>query len=133
MVSKAANAPVFGISDTYLGHGIVGGYVLNFAEQGKIAARMVLDIFRGKSPRDIPIQISPGVYLFDWRELQRWGLPEGSLPPGSIVLFREPSLWQRAKWIIIASILYTEPGFLGCLSALQPQTTKAGEGRASPA
>ncbi len=105
MVSKAANAPVFGISDTYLGHGIVGGYVLNFADQGKIAARMVLDIFRGKSPRDIPIQISPGVYLFDWRELQRWRLPEGSLPAGSIVLFREPSLWQRARWIIIASIL----------------------------
>ena len=35
MVASAANAPVFGMSDTYLGHGIVGGDVMNFREQGK--------------------------------------------------------------------------------------------------
>ena len=104
MVSAAANAPVFGISDTYLGHGIVGGYVLSFAEQGRIASQLVLEIFHGKSPRDIPIQTSPSVYMFDWKQLQRWGLSERDLPPGSIVLFREPSGWERAKWIIIATV-----------------------------
>ena len=34
MVANAANAPVFGMSDTYLGHGIVGGNLLSFVEQG---------------------------------------------------------------------------------------------------
>ena len=105
MVSEAANAPVFGISDTYLGHGIVGGCVLNFAEQGQIASRMVLEILRGKNPRDIPIQLTPSAYMFDWKQLQRWGLLERNLPPDSNVLFQEPSLWQRAKWIIIISVL----------------------------
>jgi signal transduction histidine kinase len=112
MIAEAANVPVFGISDTYLGNGIVGGDVLSFAEQGKIASKVVLEIFRGKNPRDIPIQIGPSVYMFDWRQLQRWGLSDRDLPPGSIVLFREPSLWQRAKWIILASILV----FLGLAS-----------------
>jgi signal transduction histidine kinase len=103
MVSAAANAPVFGISDTYLGHGIVGGYVLSFADQGKTASELVLDIFRGKKPGDI--NISPSVYMFDWKQLQRWGLSERDLPPGSIVLFRGLSVWERAKWIILTTVL----------------------------
>ena len=105
MVSEAANAPVFGISDTYLGHGVVGGCVLNFAEQGQIASRLVLEILRGKNPRDLPVQLSPSAYMFDWKQLQRWSLPERNLPPDSTILFREPSLWQRVKWIFITSVL----------------------------
>ena len=115
MISEAANAPVFGISDTYLGNGSVGGYVLSFAEQGKIASQVVLEIFHGKSPRDIPIQISPSVYMFDWKQLKRWGLSERDLPPGSIVLFREPSAWERAKWIVLATVLVILG--LACLTA----------------
>ena len=40
--------PVFGMSDTYLGHGIVGGDVMNFAEQGKVTARIVSELLEGK-------------------------------------------------------------------------------------
>jgi len=105
MVSGAAKAPAFGISDTYLGNGIVGGCVLSFAEQGRIASKTVLEIFKGRNARNIPVEISPSVYLFDWRQLERWGLSERDLPPGSIVLFQEPSLWRRAKWIIVISVL----------------------------
>ena len=76
MVVAAANAPVFGVADQYLGRGVVGGYVVSFEEQGKIAARDALDILGGKSPEDIPIVHSPGVYMFDWRELRRWKLDE---------------------------------------------------------
>ena len=32
--------------------------------------------------------------IFDWRELQRWGIPESRLPPGSVVRYRAPSLWS---------------------------------------
>ena len=105
MIAEAANVPVFGISDTYVGNGIVGGCLLNFAEQGKIASTNVLEIFQGKHPRDIPIQTAPSVYMFDWRQLQHWGLSERNLPRGSIVFFRGASLWQRAKWIVLASLL----------------------------
>ena len=105
LVSEAANAPVFGMSDTYLGRGTVGGYVISFAEQGKIAASLVLDILGGKKAEDIRIQTSPSVYMFDWRQMQRWKLSEGKLPAGSIVLFQEPTLWQRAKWILLTGLV----------------------------
>jgi signal transduction histidine kinase len=105
MVAEAANAPVFGMSDTYLGQGIVGGDVLGFQEQGKVSAQIVSKLLEGKKAQDIPIDILPSSYMFDWKALQRWHIPEKRLPPGSLVIFREPSLWERTRWIWISCIL----------------------------
>jgi len=104
-ITVASNSPVFGISDTYLGRGIVGGYVVSFEEQGKIAARDVTEILGGKPPRDIPIVHAPSTYLFDWRELQRWKLDESKLPAGSTILFREPSVWEQHKRTLLSGLL----------------------------
>jgi len=104
MIADVANAPVFGMSDTYLGHGIVGGDLMRFREQGKITARIVSELLEGKRAQDIPIESLPSGYVFDWKALQRWHIPENRLPPGSVVLFREPSLWERTKWIWVICI-----------------------------
>ena len=63
MISAAANAPVFGVSDTYMSRGIVGGKLVSFEEQGKIAARDALQILGGKAPQDIPIRDWPARLL----------------------------------------------------------------------
>lgn len=104
MIAAASNAPVFGVSDSYLGHGIVGGYMVSFEEQGKIAARDSVEVLSGKPPQEIPAVYAPNVYRFDWRELRRWKIKESRLPPGSVVLFRQPGLWERYKFVIIAGI-----------------------------
>jgi hypothetical protein len=49
----------------------------------------------GARPRDIAPTDAPIVPMFDWRQLQRWGIDEARLPPGSRVLFREVSVWHR--------------------------------------
>jgi signal transduction histidine kinase len=105
LVTAASSAPVFGISDTYLGRGIVGGFVVSFEEQGKIAARDILEILDGKPPRDIPIVLGPSVYLFDWRELQRWNLNQSKLPAWSTILFRQPPFWERHKRTLLTGLL----------------------------
>ncbi len=97
MIAGAANAPVFGIADTYLGHGVVGGFVVSAEEQGKIMGRDALEILAGKPPQDIPVVRGPSLYLFDWRQLQRWNLDERRLPAGSTVLFRRPTLWEQYR------------------------------------
>jgi signal transduction histidine kinase len=104
LVVEASNAPVFGMSDAYMGNGAVGGYVMSFAESGQAAAQTVRDILSGKRLADIPIVTSPGLYMFDWKQLERWNLSESRLPADSIVLYREPSLWARAKWAVIGSL-----------------------------
>jgi signal transduction histidine kinase len=105
MVAMAANAPVFGMSDTYLGHGIVGGDVMSFQKQGKITAQIVSDLLDGKKAQDFPIRTLPSEYMFDSKELQRWQIAESILPKESIVLFRQPTLWERTKWVLVTSVL----------------------------
>jgi signal transduction histidine kinase/ABC-type uncharacterized transport system substrate-binding protein len=117
MIADAANAPLFGMSDTYLGHGIVGGDLMRFQEQGKLTARIVSELLEGKKAQDIPIESLPSAYVFDWKALQRWHIPENRLPPGSLVLFREASLWERTKWIwatciLVIAILFAIAGYL---------------------
>ena len=105
MVAEAANAPVFGVSDTYLGHGIVGGRVMSFQEQGRITAHLVTELLAGKKPEDLPITMNPNFDMFDWNALERWHIPERALPPGSIVVFREQSFWERTRWAWTVSLI----------------------------
>lgn len=39
--------------------------------------------------------------VFDWRNLKRWGLSESQFPPGTVVPFSQPTLWERHKWLVI--------------------------------
>jgi hypothetical protein len=56
----------------------------------------------GRRPSEIPpIEFSEPKY--DWRQLQRWNISESRLPPGSKVLFREPTAWERYSWQISAT------------------------------
>jgi C4-dicarboxylate-specific signal transduction histidine kinase len=40
--------------------------------------------------------------IFDWRQLQRWGISESDLPAGSEIWFRESSAWERYRTQILA-------------------------------
>ncbi len=40
--------------------------------------------------------------MLDWRQIQRWDIDESALPPDSVVRFREPSVWVKHQWQIIA-------------------------------
>lgn len=104
MVAAAANAPVFVQFDSYVHQGMVGGVVSSFQEQGKIAGKLALRILGGERPQDIPRVNAGTVPMFDWRALKRWGLQEKDLPPGSMVLNREQTVWESYRWYITGGI-----------------------------
>ena len=96
LVSKAANVPVYGLWETLLGHGIVGGHLMSLKAQGSMAGELGRRVLNGEKPENIPIVYEgTDLYLFDWRQLKRWGIRESDLPPGSVVRFKEPSLWEE--------------------------------------
>jgi signal transduction histidine kinase/ABC-type uncharacterized transport system substrate-binding protein len=105
LVASAANAPVFVLDDVDLGNGTVGGYVLSWVATGHIAGDMALRVLNGETIESIPIARSANSYSFDWRALRRWGLKESDLPPGSVLLYRQPSVWELYKSYIIGAIL----------------------------
>lgn len=79
--------PIYGFWDFFLEHGIVGGKLISASEQGRRAAGLLLSILDGTPADDLPV-ITSGVnqYLFDYRELTRFGLTELDLPPGTMVV-----------------------------------------------
>src|SRR6185295_11540635 len=91
-----ANAPIFGLSG--IGHGIVGGPLLSIEELSRTTADVALRVLAGESPGSIktPTQRT-GQPAYDARELRRWKIDERRLPPASVVLFREPTIWQRYR------------------------------------
>jgi PAS domain S-box-containing protein len=105
LVASAANAPVFVMDDVDFRPGTVGGDLVNWADDGRIAAEMAIRVLNGEKPGDIPIVTSKDTYMFDWRALHRWGLKESDLPPGSIVLNRPATLWENYKRYIVAGLL----------------------------
>jgi ABC-type uncharacterized transport system substrate-binding protein len=111
---KAAAAPIFSYADTVFGKGAVGGPMMPEFEGGRQAAAVVLRILEGEIPGDIktrPILVEAPIY--DWRELQRWGISESLLPPGSTVRFRELTAWDRYWWqILLAAAVMAIQTFL---------------------
>lgn len=119
-VSEKANAPVFGLLDTYLGQGIVGGILLSAQEEGRRCADIVVRILKGDPPVDIrPVRVLNKA-VFDWRQMQRWGISEDRLPPGSILGFKTPTPWELYSAYIIAAILLIAVGY-GSISVLLMQ------------
>ena len=104
LVVSAANAPVFVMDDVDLRDGSVGGNLVNWANDASAAAAMAVRILDGEKPHDIPVEMSKNENMFDWRALKRWGIKESSLPPGSIVLNRQPTFWELYKWYVISGI-----------------------------
>ncbi|MBL9126532.1 MAG: hypothetical protein JNL97_02740, partial [Verrucomicrobiales bacterium] len=101
----ASAAPVFGVFESQLGHGIVGGALLSLEDSGNRAARVALRLLRGEASR-VPEEpeSEPTRHRYDWRELERWRIDERRLPAGSEVLYRPPSSWEEHRGPILAGV-----------------------------
>ena len=103
-VSEKANMPTFGMSDTYLGHGIVGGKLLSPAYQGRRLIRTALKILNDEPIKNTGSLKGDNQVMFDWRQLKRWSINEKDLPPNSVVKYKEHSIWDAHKGKIIGAI-----------------------------
>ena len=97
-----ANAPLFSLHDVYFGAGIVGGRMLDVDELVRRTSEAARALLNGASPASIDTPpLLQGQPVFDWRELRRWGIPETRLPAGSVVQFREPTLWAAYRGTVL--------------------------------
>ena len=86
-------------------HGGVGGSFYDLGEQTSKTAEIAARIFSGEKAENIPLVHDSGTRVnVDWRELVQWDVPESALPPGTIVLFRQPSVWGRYRKYILAGV-----------------------------
>jgi len=103
--SAAVKVPVYGLWDTLLEHGIVGGRLVTIEEDGYRAAKLAARILRGEAPADLAVVdrlVNPPV--FDGAELARWKIKETRLPAGSQIRHRPPSAWDEYRAEILVTV-----------------------------
>jgi PAS domain S-box-containing protein len=117
-ICEVANAPVNSVYEQQMGLGIVGGRLYRPRSEGAEAAQLAVRILHGESASSLPPEfIPPTAPLYDWRALRRWGISEDRLPPGSVVRYRLPTLWQRHMYLIVSSVslVLVQTGFIVAL------------------
>jgi PAS domain S-box-containing protein len=130
-VAKASAAPVYGLVETYIGQGIVGGYSDTYESLGTATADMVLEILSGTNVTTLAPRTNPGsAFRVDARAMDRWELKERNLPPGSIVLFKQPTVWNEHRNLVLGTLLIVGLQSL-FVAALLVQRRKRGQAEIS--
>ncbi len=89
---KNAPCPIFHLWAHGIGDGILGGKVISFTEQGRLAGGLALRIIHGEEPALISV-IGGGkanVVLFDRDVMQRFGIDRDRLPKNTVLLNDKP-------------------------------------------
>ncbi|TCU14656.1 sensor histidine kinase [Rhizobium sullae] len=100
-IAATASAPVYGPYQTYIDHGVVGGNTVTFESLGRTVGNLVIDAIAGKLVADVN---ASQTYIVDARQLQRWGLPEKDLPPGTIQMYKQKGFWEE-HWLAATGVL----------------------------
>ena len=117
-IDQVGTAPIFSYDETFFTGAVVGGPMFSSAGVARPTAAAAVRMLGGEKASGIkvpPIEFSAPKY--DWRQLQRWNISESRLPPGSEILFREPTAWQRYSWQIasIVAVLLIQAGLIALL------------------
>ena len=125
--APSTSSPIYGMGSINVGHGIVGGYVADSSTSGTAIGQLVVRILKGERAKDIPVALAPSLAMFDWRQFGRWGINENSLPPGSVVRFKELTFWQQYKWRVIGvlTLFALQSAFIGLLLVERRRTRRA--------
>lgn len=118
MIAKAAAAPVYVTFSTQLGTGVVGGRMAGFREVGRTGARTAIALLEGIRPEAVrPPATMPTPLQVDWRQLERWKIGADDVPQGAIVWFREPTLWQAHRDLVLlwAVVILVQAGLIAAL------------------
>jgi signal transduction histidine kinase len=105
LVAEVANRPIVISTETFLGRGAVGGFVVTPGSVGRDAALLASRILDGEDPSAIAVATSGmNKPVFDWRQLQRWKVDASRLPKDSEIRFRELGIWDQYRGYVLAVI-----------------------------
>ena len=128
-IAPESSAPIYGFGTIVLGSGIVGGYLQGPEMNGAKAGEIVERVLGGTQVRDIPTERAQRVPMFDWRQLRRWGVAESSLPPDSVVRFKEFTFWElyRGRIVLALCLIVLQAAFIVVLLVERRRRRRAKE------
>jgi two-component sensor histidine kinase/ABC-type uncharacterized transport system substrate-binding protein len=99
-----SRVPIYADHETRLGHGIVGGSLINGWNHGERAGDLAVQVLSGIEPDTIPVDMSSTSRpRFDYRQLTRFNLPVSALPDGSGVINEPQTFYSQNKKLVWAA------------------------------
>ena len=106
MIRQYASVPLFRLAPAGVGDGALGGYVVDFEENGYIAGMMLKQMLENPSSSKPAMPYdTPGMYYFDDAVMTRYGLKASDLPKGAVVINEPENLWKTYSNQIIILLL----------------------------
>ena len=106
VASAAANSPTFMQGAHFIGCGIVGGPLRDFELVGRALGERIVSRLAGGTAKSETVPLAAITRTeFDGRQLERWRVSERALPPGSVVRFREASLWRDHREQVVGALV----------------------------
>jgi PAS domain S-box-containing protein len=103
IVAENCDVPVYTMWEDRLGTHGMGGVITSSALQGRNAARMALRILRGEPAGAIAVlRQCPTQPVLNFPQMQRFGIEESDLPPGTVVINKPFSLYETYKGLMWA-------------------------------
>ena len=95
-LASASPVPLYGGWEFNLGHGIVGGRLIDLRGHGRAAGELALRILNGVDRKNLGgVLPSPNAYLFDYAQMVRFGVAADALPAGSRIINRPPGFIEK--------------------------------------
>ena len=115
LTSTAQHLPTYSPWQTLsFPYGAVGGAYIDALKGLVLTGETAARVLSGERPENIPV-VNNGNFRdeVDWRALRRWHIPVSALPPGSVIRYRQPTVWERdRKYFIPAIVLIVAQGLL---------------------
>ena len=103
LLAENSSVPVYSTHEEMISHGIVGGCLMGGYIQGSSAADIALRILRGEDPDLINVLTrSPSRMMFDYRQMDKFGIHRGDLPPGTIIVNEPQSFYKDHLGFILS-------------------------------
>jgi signal transduction histidine kinase len=128
-LAAASAAPIFGVYDSQMGHGLAAGAVESLALRGERLAGLVVRAIDGElAGKPVVEPPPPSRCAADGRQLKRFGLSARLLPDDCEVRYVEPGFFERYWWqsLLVALALVAQTLLIAAL-LLQRRRRRAAE------
>jgi signal transduction histidine kinase len=101
LIAGRCKVPIYTTNEFNLGLGVVGGIVVHGYDQGEMAAKIAVRILQGEKPENIPVMMtSPKRNIFDYVQMQRFGIARAELPKDSLIVnLPQTFYFKYKKWV----------------------------------
>lgn len=97
---KKSPVPIFSLTDSHFGKGVIGGILSTGYVQGEESAKLVVNILEKENKKIIKPIIAEALWFFDYAVLKKYNLEDITLPNNSKVINLPKDFFEKHKDVI---------------------------------